>query len=346
MKTFRTTIIWATLTAFALINVSCEKEKPAPPRSMEQIKSEEGIPVEVSTIMPSDFSKELSFFSTVSGIVETVEYTKVKDQILSIRAKVGDYVKQGQLLMEFPTNNPSLQYEQAKVALDNSEKSYKRMKELLAAGEISQQVYDNTQAQYMVAKQNMESIEKLVKIKAQVSGTLISIPVRVGDVMGDNQALFTIAQLNKMIAKVQATDSELVQIKKGMPVQALWNGIEYRGVVSDIGMEMNSMTRSFPIEITIDNPKQTLKSGVTVDVRIKVKETDQAIIIDRKLLVDEAGKKYVYLEKDGMATKRHVQTGIASGTNIEITDGLKPGDNLITCCTSFLEDGIKIKLNK
>jgi RND family efflux transporter MFP subunit len=192
----------------------------------------------------------------------------------------------------------------------------------------------------------MESIEKLVKVKAPISGTIISIPVRVGDVMGENQALFTIAQINKMVAKVQATDRELVQIKKGMTVQAFWNGIEYRGVVSDIGMEMNSMSRSFPIEITIDNPKQTLKSGVTVDVRIKVKETDQAIVIDRKLLVDEASKKYVYLEKGGIAIKRQVQTGIASGTNIEIIDGLKLGDNLITCCTSFLEDGIKIKLNK
>lgn len=346
MKTLRTTLILAIFSAFIMLIVSCQKEKSVPPRSMEQIKNEEGLPVEVSTILPSDFSKELSFFSTVSGIKETVEYTKVKDQILSIKAKVGDYVNEGQLIMEFPTNNPILQYEQAKVALDNAEKTYKRMKELLAAGEISQQIYDNTQAQYLVAKQNLESLDKMVKIKAPISGTLIAMPVRVGDVMGDNQALFTIAQLNKMVAKVQVTDREFIQIKKGMPVRAYWNGNEYNGVVSDVGMGMNQFTRSFPIEIMIDNPKQTLKSGVTVEVKIKVKDSDEAIVIDRKLVIEESGNNFVYLEKDGLAVKRQVKTGIGSGTNIEIIDGLKPGDNMITCCTTFLEDGIKVKLIK
>ncbi len=343
MKTFKLFLMMAIFLSFTM---ACQKEKALPPRSMEQIQAEDGIPVEIATIMPSDFSKELSFFATASGIKETVEYTKVKDQILSIKAKVGDYVNEGQLIMEFPTNNPSLQYEQAKVALDNAEKTYKRMKELLTIGEVSQQIYDNTQAQYLVAKQNMEALDKLVKIKAPISGTIISIPVRVGDVTSNEQALFTIAQLSKMVAKINASDREIKQIKKGMPAQVLWNGYEYKATVTDVGMEMSHYTRSFPIEITIDNPKLTLKSGVTIDVRLKVRETHNTIVIDRKLLLDEGGKNYLFLEKNGKAYKKQVTTGITSGTNIEIIDGISSGDNLITCCTSFLEDGIKVRVIK
>jgi RND family efflux transporter MFP subunit len=168
----------------------------------------------------------------------------------------------------------------------------------------------------------------------------------VGDVTSNEQALFTIAQLNKMIAKVNATDREIKQIRKGMPAQIFWNGFEYKGTVTDVGMEMSPYTRSFPVEITIDNPKLTLKSGVTVDVRLKVRESDNAIVIDRKLLLDEGGKHYLFLEKDGKAYKKRVTTGIASGTNIEIIDGISSGDNLIICCTSFLEDGTKIRVIK
>jgi RND family efflux transporter MFP subunit len=328
----------------ALTLTSCLKDKPEPPKSMEQIKAADGIPVTITEIIPTGFTKELSYFSTLSGYKESVERARVSDQILKINAKVGDFVRENQVIMEFPSNNPVMQYEQAKAALDNAATTLKRMKELLDAGEISQQMVDNTNTQYIVAKRNFEQMNQIIAAKAPISGTIISMPVRVGDVPKFEAVLFTVAITNKMIAKVNISDREIGMIKKGMPADVTWNGNVYRGTVSLIGLELSPLTRSFPVEIVINNPKNELKSGITVDVSIKIADDNNVIALDRKFILDEEGKKFVFIEDGGFAKKRQISTGKESGVMVEITNGIQPGDRLISCCTTFLEDGSKIKI--
>ncbi|MDX9789693.1 MAG: efflux RND transporter periplasmic adaptor subunit [Candidatus Kapaibacterium sp.] len=330
--------------AISLTLTSCLKDEKIPPKSMEQIKAEEGIPVTISEVMPTGFTKELSYFATLIPFKETVEMAKVSDKIVNIHAKVGDVVKEGQVIMEFPSSNPTLQYEQAKAALDNAEITAKRMKELLAAGEIAQQMYDNANTQYIVAKRNFEQLNQLLTIKSPASGTVITMPYRIGDVPKLGEVLFSVAMTNKMIAKVNVSDSEISYIKKGMTAEVRWNGNTYTGIVSLIGLEMSQTTRSFPIEIELNNSKNELRSGVSVEVFIRIAEENQVIAIDRKFILDESGNKFVFVENGGVAAKRQISTGKESGVMVEITSGLNAGDRLISCCTSFLEDGAKIKV--
>ena len=323
---------------------SCMKEKQEPPKSMEQIKAAEGIPVTVTEILPAGFSKELSYFANLIPFKETVEISKVSDKILNVYAKVGDFVKEGQVIMQFPSTSPRMQYEQAKAGLDNAELTVKRMKELLTAGEISQQMYDNANTQYIVAKTNFEQLNQLISVKSPASGTVISMPYRAGDVPKMDMVLFSVALTNKMIAKVNVSDREISYIRKGMEAEVSWNGNVYKGTVSLIGLEMSPMTRSFPIEIEINNPKNELKSGITVNVNIKISDDANVIAIDRKFILDEDGKKFVFVEDNGTSKKRQITTGKESGVMVEVTSGLEPGDMLISCCTNFLEDGSKIKV--
>lgn len=323
---------------------SCMKEKQEPPKSMEQIKTEEGIPVTITEVMPTGFTKELAYFSTISAFKETVELAKVSDVILKINANVGDFVKEGQTIMQFPSSSPIMQFEQAKAALDNAEITFKRMKELLEAGEISKQMLDNAETQYKVSKRNYEQLNQLITVKAPISGTIISMPYRVGDVPNRDAVLFTVALTNKMIAKVNVSDREIGMIKKGMQAEVIWNGVTYKGTVSLIGLELSPTTRSFPVDIEINNPKNELKSGISVEVKIKISDESNVIVVDRKFILDEDGKKYVFVQNGDVASKREISTGKESGVLVEVVSGLQAGDQLISCCTTFLEDGAKIKV--
>lgn len=324
---------------------SCMKDKPEPPKSMDQIKAEEGIPVIISEIKKSGFTKDLTYFANLIPIKETIEVSKVSDKIINLYAKMGDFVKEGQVIMEFPSSNPALQYDQAKAALDNAELTAKRMKELLDAGEISQQMFDNANTQYVVSKRNFEQLNQLLKVKAPASGTIINLPYRAGDVPKMGEVLFSVATTNKMIAKVNVSDREIGFIKKGMEADVVWNGTSYKGIVSVIGLEMSPLTRSFPVEIEINNAKNELRSGITVEVRIVIADNSNVIAIDRKFILDENGKKYIFVENDGTAKKKEITIGQQSGVLVEVTSGLSEGENLIACCTTFLEDGSKIKID-
>ena len=328
---------------FSLAIVSCSEEKQVEHESMEDIHENEGLPVTIEVLQGTNFEKKLSYYSTLKGVKETTAPAQAGDEIKDIKASIGDYVKEGDIIVEFPKDNPAMQYEQAKENYENLKKNYERMKKLLESGQIAQSKFDNVKTQYKVAKRNFESIEQLLFVEAPISGTIISLPVRVGDLPKRDAPLFKVAQLHKMVAKVNVSEKEINQIEKGMKAKAVWNDKEFEGIVTDVPLAMDPKTRSFPVEVQLRNPKKILKSGVTVEIFIDVLNKENALTIPRSIVKEEGNNKYVYLFKDGKASKTLVETGTSSGINVEIKSGLMPGDSIVNCCMNMLKDGIKLK---
>ncbi|MFP4528157.1 MAG: efflux RND transporter periplasmic adaptor subunit [Candidatus Kapaibacterium sp.] len=330
--------------AIALIAITgCEKEEKAS-RSMEEIRRDEGVPVSVMEVNYEDFSKKLSFYSNLSGIKESSEYAMISDKIVKINAQVGDYVKEGQVIIEFPTDNPAVQYEQAKIAYENAKKTYERMKSLLEAGETSQQNFDNVETQYLVSKRNYEASRQMVKVDAPISGYIVQMLPKVGDDWGIGKELFTVAQVDRMMAVLWVSETEIGQIRKGMTASIESAGKQYRGTVSQLSMAMEEKTRAFRVEVVFPNPGRELKSGVSAEVNIHTEVLDTAIVLPRNLIQRTADMEYVYMEKDGRAHIRKVTIGMQQGIDVVIKEGLQPGDRVINCCSNLLEDGIKVQV--
>ncbi len=324
--------------------MSCEEEKKEIPKSMEDLHRENGLPVTTMKIENRDFSKSLNFYAPLKGIRQTTEGAMIGDEIKSINVKIGDYVKAGDIIIEFPKDNPTLQYDQAKTGFENAEKTYNRMKALLESGEISQQQYDNAETQYLVNKRNFEQLNQILFVETPISGTIVSLPYREGEIPKMESPLFTVAQLNKMIATVDVSEKEVTMLKKGMKAEADYLGNTFTGIITDIPLAMNQMTRSFPVEIQFDNKNKMLKSGLSVDIKVDILDKDSTLVIPRNVIINEEGKKYVYINNSGTAKKVEVETGNDSGINVEIISGLKKGDEIIDCCKNLIEDGIKIKV--
>lgn len=337
---------WSVFTAvfIGILLLSSCGEKKEQQKSMEQIRKEEGISVKITTVEKANFVKELSFFSTLRGFEESTKGSSVGDRVLKIKGKVGSSVGQGQVIVTFPSNNPAINYTQAKVALENSKRTYERLNRLLEAGETSQQNVDNARTQYEVDKRNAESIEQLINIESPISGIITEIHVKEGDHVNPGDPLFTVAKLNKMIAKVWASEKEALLIKNGMKAIVTMGGRDFNGTVNLVPLAMDEKTRAFGVEILLDNAKRELKSGVTVEAKIKVYENPAAIIIPRKLVFTEEGKSYVYVNNNGIAAKKFITLGNENGINVEITSGLNSGDILITEGQSLLSEGSKLKI--
>ncbi|HOK13998.1 MAG TPA: efflux RND transporter periplasmic adaptor subunit, partial [Candidatus Kapabacteria bacterium] len=280
----------------------------------------------------------------VTGIKETMQQAAIEDKIVKINAKVGSRVSEGQVIVEFPKDNPRIQYDQAKVGYENAKKLYERMKQLLAAGETSQQNFDNAEAQFLVAKRNWESINKLINIESPISGTITQMLVKEGDKVKAGDNLFTVAQLNKVKAKVWASLIEVQYIKPGMDATMKINGDVYTGKVSVVDLSIDPKHNAYGVEIVFDNYHGKIRSGVTADIRINAYKRNNAIVVPRRYIVFDGDEKFVFVEKDGKAYKQTVKTGIESSIDIEITEGLNPGDRLITDGIFLLRNGSKVKI--
>lgn len=345
-NTFKLLIKVFGLLSISIALNSCLKEEVEPPRSMEEIYNEEGLPVTVEVIETSGFTKELSFYANLEAAKESHQSAMVNDKIIKINKKLGDYVEEDEVVIEFPTDNPSMQYDQAKVAYENAKKTFERMKGLLQAGEISQQMYDDVETNYYVSKRNFESIKQMLFVEAPIKGRLISLPYKVGEIPEPGSNLFTVAQLGIMIAKINVSDKEIGQIKLGMKAIAKWNDMEFEGRVSEIPLTMNQDTKSFQVEVSINNPKNILKSGILTTIELKASNNEDAIVLNRNLINRKNDMEFVYIAKNGYAMEKQVETGATNGLEVQITSGLMPKDTLINCCSNLLENGKKIRIKK
>lgn len=322
---------------------SCGEQK-ADAKSMEQIRAEEGVPVKIEVLQYKPFEKYYSFFGKLSGIKEATKGAMVAGKIDKILAKVGDNVKKDQIIVAFAQDNPTLQYEQAKSAFENSEKTYLRMKALLAAGETAQANYDGAETKYLVDKRNYESLKQMLFIESPFDGKVVDIKVNAGDNVKSEVHLFTVAQLSKMRTKIWASEKEISAIKKGMEAEIDYGGTKHTGKVVEVSMAADPYKQAFYAEVEFNNPGLELKSGVTVDIKILIYKNPNAIIIPRNLVMSDEKGTYVFVEKNQTAEKRYVTNGRDSGVDYEIKSGLKVNDRLIVEGTTLLNDGTKVKI--
>jgi RND family efflux transporter MFP subunit len=328
---------------FSLLFHSCGSDEQQA-KSMEEIKTEEGIPVRVNIIDTQPFEKYYSFFSKLHGIRETTKAALIGGRIEKINVRVGDYVRQNQVIIEFDETNPGLQYEQAKTAFHNAERTYERLKALLEVGETSQANFDAAETQYLVAKRNYEALKQVLNIEAPFDGVVVDIKVNPGDNVKNEAHLFTVAQLHKMRARLWASESEIRQIKRGMTAEMIYNEKKYTGKVVDVSLAADPFKQAFYAEVEFDNPKRELKSGVVADIKILTYRNPEAIVIPRNLVNNDDKGMFVFTVNGEIAIKKYISNGADSGLDYEVKEGLTKGDKLVVQGGAFLDDGVKVKV--
>lgn len=310
----------------------------------EQNISENVIPVKVEEIKYQPFEQYLTFYSKLTGIKEATKGAMIGGKIERINFPVGAYVRERDVVVEFDTFTPAVQYEQAKTAYENLKKNYERMKALLQAGETSQANFDAVETQYLVAKRNYEAVRQTLFIEAPFDGVIVDIKVHAGDNVKSETHLFTVSQTYKMRSKIWVSEKEINQFKKGMRAITEYNGEKFLGRVVEISMAIDPMKQAFFVEVEFDNPRGVLKSGLTNEIKILTYENPNAIIIPRNLVNKDENGIYVFVIKNNTAEKRYITNGKESGLYYEVSSGLKPGDLLVVKGSAQLDNGTNVKV--
>ena len=331
------------MVAVALVFGNCSTDKKNT-KSMEQLYKENGVPVKVETVHAQNLNAENSFHAVLTGIKESSASASIADKVEKIHYAVGDVVEKDAVVVSFPTDNPSAQYNQARVGYEHAEATMKRMKNLYDSGGISLQDYENTKTQYEVAKANWEAARQTVKVKAPISGTVTQINVQESDNVHPGDNLFTVSQTNKLKAKIWANETDVAGIQKGDEVVAEWAGNTIKGRVTQVDISLNSRMQAFGVIAEFNNPANIFKSGVNAELTINSKLSDHTIVVERKNILKQANENVVFIASNGLAHKRPVTIGKTTGIVVEVTQGLNDGDLLITEGQMLLKDGDKIQI--
>lgn len=273
-------------------------------------------------------------------------------------------------------NSTQTSLEKLKINVDDAQRNYDREKALFDAGAVSQSEldasekalntskadYNSGQANIEISKASIESakasveaqkvnIEKLqndlnnVVIKAPISGVISEKNVNVGQIINQGAVLAKINDISYVFATIQVPQEKINDIEVGKPADVTLedNNTVHNGTLDSIDLSGDSTLRVFNCKIKIENSNKELLPGEYAKVNFSNTENNNKVItIPVSSLAGSEGDYYVFINDNGVASKVAVDIGDADENNVEITSGVKEGDEIICTNMSSLKDGCKI----
>ena len=345
MKTITKTLI--TISALSLLLAGCgDAKKDAKSEkkvsTIEEIQKVNGKPARVVKAGIVKLTDVRSFSGTIEGSQQTTAAAKLGDPIAKINVRVGSKVKKDQILAEFVFTGDNTSYQQAKANIELSEKNLARTKEVQAKGGVSQQEVDQLETKLKVDKMNLEAARRSTLVLAPSAGTITEVKHKVGEVPGVGGAMFTIANLDKVILKLNVTSSEIGFFKKGAKATIELNGEKLVGEVSLIPLAANPTTRFFPVEVTFKNKGQKLLPGMYLTAKLDAREVT-GVTVPTEAIVYSNGVNAIWtVDANGKAKRKLVQLGVQTKNDIQITEGLSEGEVVMVEGQNRMNDGDKV----
>lgn len=224
--------------------------------------------------------------------------------------------------------------------------------------ESAQKQYESAKAkgqlQKLGAKNQVNSLESQVDIaKANVDGTVLTAPFEgivletfmdEGNYVNPGQKIATIADMNKVYITVSVTTEELSFIKLGQKVTITAPGaIEKEGSVTKVIPNVDPVSKKVTVKIVIPNEDNMLLSGMFADVHFRDSKTTAPVIsIPFKSVLFEENNPYVFIVENDKAIRTSVTLGDITGDSVEVKQGLKTDDTIITTGAKLISDGDSI----
>lgn len=291
----------------------------------------------------------------VPGVVEAWDDIKVPAEtsgpVTWIGVEEGSFVKKGEPLLKVNTDNLIANLNTAKVQLENDKKEYIRQKNLYAQKSVSQKQYDTAKKTYDLSivtyKLALDEFNKAT-IKSPVQGIVDEIIPDVGEYLSPGNDVARMIDMSKLKIYVNIPEKSVKYLKNGQEVDIYvaetgGENSKSKGVINYISVVSDSETLTHKVRIDVPFDKN-IRPGRIVRVNIIRRSYNDVIVIDLYSLIDKDNKKYVFVNNNGRAEERLVETGEMIGNKVIIKSGLKEGEELIVKGQQFLKDGSLIRI--
>ena len=239
--------------------------------------------------------------------------------------------------------------------LQQAESAYNAAKSSINIVDRSQalsqgQALEDTKKQLSTSEQlanvGVESAELALSyytVKAPISGTIQSKGVEVNGIAGSSNPAYTIANENMMTVTFQVSEAVKNTLTMGQEVTVERGTTSYAGSITEIGVAVNQQTGLFQIKAAVNANGSDLPNGVSVKLTTDTYHTnDSVVLIPYDAVYYDNTGSYVYLSVDGKAVKTYVTTDLFDDTQISVTEGIQPGDTVITSWSPKLMNGVEV----
>lgn len=173
----------------------------------------------------------------------------------------------------------------------------------------------------------------LVSVTAPISGIVTERNITLGSTAESNKTLFRIVNLSNVIVEGEVFESDLTKVKLGQDARIILDAYTdrvFNGAVTFIASELDPMKRTLQLWVAVDNKEGLLKPDLFAKVALIVEHKGAVISIPIEAVIDDGAEKFVFVKNGNLFIRQDVATGVSDDRFIEITDGLYPGDEVVT----------------
>lgn len=307
------------------------EEEPEP--TVEEIRSEAGVPVVVAQVERGNLDVWRSMSGTVSGDRESIVRARSDDEVDAVNVQVGDRVQAGQIVATQRGEATDARVRQARTALGQAERNVERLRPLWEAGALSDQDWEEAGAALEQAEAELDAVTDVTRSTAPIAGVVTSVPARVGQIPSLGDPLVRIVDVSTFVVTAQVSASRAEELGEGQEVRI--SGREEKGVVRRISLQVDEASRLVEVEVAFP-PETGLRPGSFVRMESLVASSENALLIPTQGLRD--GGVWV-VDDDREARFREVEVGLRGRDLVEVTSGIEVGERVVVQGASLLADG-------
>jgi HlyD family secretion protein len=286
--------------------------------------------------LPEDRTKALTDLQTAQQSLEAAK--KVYENRVAL-------LRQGALAQKL--------VDDAKVALVQAQSLYttaeRHVQSFQTVSERAQ--VKSSQAQLEAAKAHYGGAEaqlSYAEIRSPINGVIADRPVYPGEMANSGSAVISVVDISQVIARANIPVKEASAVQAGRPATISATGGDVTGQVTVVSPAVDPSTTTVEVWVQAKNHQERLKPGTTVHVSINAEVIKDAILVPSAALLssDQGGDKVMVVGSDSLAHERGVQVGVRQADKVQIIDGVKEGEQVITFGGLGLEDKAKVTIQK
>jgi len=199
----------------------------------------------------------------------------------------GDQVRQDGVLLRLDAEEKQAMLKTAKAVLEQRQTESDSTELLVKRGSAPKQQADTALSALMTARSQLEQAQaelNRLELKAPFSGTIDRVDVEQGSYVQAGAPVALLLQLDPIVARGEVSERDLAHLAVGISAEIhLISGETVAGTVRHISREASALTRTFPVEVAIPNPKGSIPAGMTAELTLKA-ETLQAVELPRSVV--------------------------------------------------------------
>ncbi len=299
---------------------------------------------------------------TAMGTVEADEginiSAEVAGKVKQILFKSGERVKAGTVILIQESGNETAQLSASQARLRLADATYQRMVQLRKKNTVSQNELDTAQQQKESAQGEVDNLKTTLEkkvVRAPFDGRLGIRKVDLGEDLSVGDEIVSLQATDRVRVNFPVPQNWLVKMTKGLPVTVqLGDGSTnvVKGEVTAVGVDMDSVTRNAIVQSSLENSNNQFIPGMAVQTQVTLSNPQKVLAVPSTAVIFAPfGDTVFVIEKDKekghlKARQQFVRLGKSRGDFIEIADGLKAGEQVVSAGAFKLTNGQSVVISK